>query len=134
MKPSVLGSFMARKVSPFLTVEVQGGTWSVKDLPGLLVGDRVMCLPTPDGRHVFVKPEASGTLHGIWADAVAHDDFGFAGRSPIIGQSLAGVLPSAADDRSASGQGVPPAHAGCGSRLAGQACPCCRVQPHASGE
>ena len=44
MKTSDLASFMARKVSPFLTVEVQGGTWSVKGLPGLLVGDRVMCL------------------------------------------------------------------------------------------
>ena len=41
MKTSDLASFMARKVSPFLTVEVQGGTWSVKGLPGLLVGDRV---------------------------------------------------------------------------------------------
>lgn len=102
MKTSDLASFMARKVSPFLTVEVQGGTWSVKGLPGLLVGDRVMCLPTPDGRHVFVKPEASGTLNGIWADAVAHDDFGFLKGAPVLGGSVHRLTPEVRRDEHGS--------------------------------
>lgn len=132
--PVALVSFMVRKVSPFLTVEVQGGTWSVKDLPGVLVGDRVLCLPTPDGRHMYVRPDTWAPAPGLWSVPVAHDHFGFPEGALVIGQALAGARPSAVGSAHASGPGAVPAPAMCGVQPQVEACPCGRARPRASAE
>lgn len=132
--PAALASFLVRKVSPFMTVEVHGNTWSVEGLPGVLVGDRVHCLPTPGESHVFVQRETVGVAHGVWAVPVVRDDFGFPAGALIIGRALGGAQPSAAGAGLASGQGAAPVPAACGARPQAEVCHCGRALPHASGE
>ncbi len=132
--PATTASYLVRKVSSLLTVEVHGNTWSVAGLQGVQVGDRVLCLPTPDEAQVFVQRETMGAAHGLWAAPVVRDTFGFPVDTPIIGCSLAGVPPSALGTARASDPGAEPSLLGCGARSQAEACLYRSAQPPASGE
>ena len=80
-----LVTIVKRKVSQFLTVTVEGATWSIKDMPSVLVGDRVLCLPTPDRSHLCVC-SSQGPVIFQWAVLLPRDDFGFPADAPLLGR------------------------------------------------
>lgn len=82
-----MNPFATRTVSPMLTVEMAGKTWSVASLRQVCVGDQILCLPPSDGQLVFVHASAaSRSCDAGTATQVQTDAFGFRDDAPVIGR------------------------------------------------
>lgn len=78
----------ARKVSAFLEVEFGGRTYSVRDVPNVTVGEKLMVALAPYHRDavLVVDRDAEGQEVLHVAPLVARDDHGFAAAANVIGE------------------------------------------------
>lgn len=81
-----------RKVSVTLSVSFKGQEYDLRDLPGVMVGERVQVTYNPwhaDGAAMVIEHDADGNevLHSV--PLIARNDAGFRQDAPVIGEGFA---------------------------------------------
>lgn len=80
----------SRVVSNFLTIQYRSREWDVRDIPGVMVGEKLMVCRNPwrEDSAQIMATDADGKPIVYVIDEVKKGEFGFAIDAPIIGQEF----------------------------------------------